>query len=362
MPKLLSLEGIYNAFESIALQPILTVPALAYIVVWPDKIQSLLVQHSSISSKLEVSTVKKCLQILTAVGVIIRLNRYLSRKAANNWVADKTFDPKREIVLVTGGSAGLGLAIAQSFAARGVKVVAIDKDEPKTSLPEKVSFYQVNLVDGQAVNDVAERIKADVGAPTVVVNNAGISAPMLLLPKEAQNSLSGATQRIEQFQRVLDVNLTAHLRTSLAFVPAMIAKNHGHIIAISSMFAYAGASPSCEYCMSKAAVGAFQEVLAMELKHVHKATKVRTTTIFPTWLRTPMAKGALDKGGIPAWLIRDPEELAEEIVTQVFKGESGGQIVDPARLNLLTGIRGFPYWLQIFIKEMFFLDAVPKHA
>lgn len=114
--------------------------------------------------------------------------------------------------------------------------------------------------------------------------------------------------------------------------------------------------------MSKVAVQAFHEVLAMELKHTHKAPDVRTTSYFPVWLRTPMAGNRLKDSPLPSWQLREPEELAEEIVTQVFKGESGGQIVSPARLNLLTGIRGFPLWLQIFIKELFFLDEVPKHS
>ena len=358
----LTLEGIYHAVEATALQPIFTIPALVYTLREPDRIRSLLFHAFGTTSPFSTQAVKHSLQVLTVLGVIIRLNRYLNRKAANNWASSKTFDPKKEIVVVTGAAQGLGLCIAQSFAARGVKVAALDKNEPKLSLPENVTFYQVDMVDWQAVNNVAERIRTTIGDPTVDVNNAGISAPTLLLPMDAQNSPSGAATRIEQFQQVLDVNLTAHLRTSLAFVPAMIARNHGHVVSIASMLAYAGTSPSCEYCMSKVAVQAFHEVLAMELKHVHKAPLIRTTSYFPVWLRTPMAAARLEEGPLPGFMLQEPEELAEEIVTQVIKGESGGQVVSPGRLNLLTGIRGFPLWLQIFIKEQFFLDEVPTHS
>ncbi|KAF2099149.1 NAD(P)-binding protein [Rhizodiscina lignyota] len=359
----LSLESIYHAFEATTLQPIITIPALVYALRQPDRLNSLLVHAFGTAPLFSVQAVKKSLQVLTVLGIIIRLNRYLSRKAANNWTVDKTFDPKKEIVVVTGGSQGLGLCIAQSFAARGVKVAALDKNEPKSALPENVTFYQADLVDWQDVNNAAERIRTDIGDPTVVVNNAGISEQTpLLLPQDAQESPSGAAARIEGFQQVLDVNLTAHLRTSLAFVPAMIASNHGHLVSISSMLAYAGTSPSCEYCMSKVAVQAFHEVLAMELKHTHKAPKIRTTSYFPVWLRTPMAEARLKRSELPSWMLLEPEDYAEEIVMQVFKGESGGQVVSPARLNVFTGIRGFPLWLQIFIKELFFLDGVPKHA
>ena len=75
-----------------------------------------------------------------------------------------------------------------------------------------------------------------------------------------------------------------------------------------------------------------------------------------------MAEARLQQSALPSCQLQEPEELAEEIVTQVFKGESGGQVVSPARLNVFTGIRGFSLWLQIFIKELFFLDEVPKHS
>lgn len=360
--KEISLERIYNALEATALQPIFTIPALVYALRQPNRIESLFVHACGTASPFSAQAVKKSLQVLTVLGIIIRLNRYLNRKAANNWAVSKTFDAEKEIVVVTGASQGLGLCIARSFAARGVKVAALDRNEPKSSLPENVTFYQADLVDWQAVNNVAEQIRTDIGDPTVVVNNAGISAPSLLLPQNAQESSSAAATRIEQFQQVLEVNLTAHLRTSLAFVPAMITSNHGHVISIASMLSYAGTSPSCEYCMSKVAVQAFHEVLAMELKHVHKAPMVRTTSYFPVWLRTPMAESRLKESPLPSYILQEPEELAEEIVTQVFKGESGGQVVSPGRLNALTGIRGFPLWLQIFIKELFFLNEVPKHS
>jgi hypothetical protein len=60
-----------------------------------------------------------------------------------------------------------------------------------------------------------------------------------------------------------------------------------------------------------------------------------------------MAEARMKRSALPSYQLREPEEFAEEIVTQVFKGESGGQVVRPGRLNVFTGIRGFPLWLQI---------------
>lgn len=357
-----SLEGIYHAFEATALQPLFTVPALIYILRQPNHFRSLLVHAFGTAPPFSAQAFQNSLQVLTVLGVTIRLSRYLSRKAANNWTVNKTFDSKKEIVVVTGASQGLGLFITRSFAARGVKVAALDKDVPKSSLPENVAFCQVDLVDWQAINNVAERIRTTIGDPTVLVNNARISAPTLLLPQDAQASPSSAAARIERFQQVLEVNLIAHLRTSLAFVPAMIATNHGHIIAISSLMAYFGTSPSCEYCMSKVVAQAFHEVLAMELKHVHKAPNVRTTSYFPVFMRTQLTEEKFQHSAPPSFVRQDPEDLAEEIVTQVFKGESGGQVVGQGWTIFLKGIRGFRLWLQILIKELIFLGDIPKHS
>lgn len=355
----LSLERVYKAFEASALQPLFTIPVLAYILRQPDQFKSLLARNLGTVPAGTVQAVKNTLGVLAVLGLIIRSSKWLSKRAANNWTVDKTFDPAKEIVVVTGGSQGLGLAITQSFAARGVRVAVLDKHKPKVPLPDNATFFQADVVDWQAVNLAAERIRKDIGDPTVVVNNAGISAPdVLLLPSYAQESAEGAATRIQHFQQVLEVNLTAHLRTSLAFVPAMISQNHGHVVSIASMFAYVGASPSCEYCMSKVAVQAFHEVLAMELKIAHKAPKIRTTSYFPAWIRTPMAERTLSQGGIPSWQIQEPENVADEIVAQVFRGESGGQVVSPARLKLFTGLRGFPMWMQILFKELFFADFV----
>ena len=70
-----------------------------------------------------------------------------------------------------------------------------------------------------------------------------------------------------------------------------------------------------------------------------------------------MAESRLKQGPVPSYQLLEPENVAEEIATQVFKGESGGQVINPARLNSMTGMRAFPIWLQIFLKELFFPTA-----
>jgi len=90
--------------------------------------------------------------------------------------------------------------------------------------------------------------------------------------------------------------------------------------------------------------------LAQELKHLHKAPDVHTTTIHPTWARTPLLgvnQAIIEKGF--GGLI-DPEVIADAVVGQVLACR-GGQLVLPGSLNLLACIRSFPNWLQEIIRD-----------
>jgi hypothetical protein len=69
---------------------------------------------------------ERAVQITTAASVLLWLNDWLSTKSANNWVTDKSWDSKKEVVVVTGGSSGIGAGVAQRLAAMGARVVVLD--------------------------------------------------------------------------------------------------------------------------------------------------------------------------------------------------------------------------------------------
>lgn len=104
------------------------------------------------------------------------------------------------------------------------------------------------------------------GCPTVLINNAGIGG-----------SASVVTLDDAHLNKIFDVNIIAHFRLAKEFVPAMIERNHGHIVNIASTASFVTISGNTAYSCTKTGVLAFTEGLRQELKHINNARKIRVT-------------------------------------------------------------------------------------
>jgi all-trans-retinol dehydrogenase (NAD+) len=211
-----------------------------------------------------------------------QLSSWASRRALNNYVTDRTWDWTIEIVLLTGGSSGIGAATAKILAEKGVKVIIVDLHPPKHTLcmsraltahftllmriaPNQF-FYKLDITSSEEIKAVAQQIRAEHGDPTVLINNAGIAdaKPILDLPEP-------------RMRKVFEVNIVAHFLLLSEFLPSMIRKNHGHVVTLASMASFSTQASNVGYCASKAAALSLHEGLGQELKHVYHAPKVRTT-------------------------------------------------------------------------------------
>jgi all-trans-retinol dehydrogenase (NAD+) len=143
---------------------------------------------------------------LFVVGAVLRVNRWMSRRALNNGVKAR-FDWPKEIIVVTGGAGGIGAKTVQRLAARGSKVVVLDVlplTFPKCKLPStcpitqwnellycglvsNVHYYQCDLTDYDAVMKVAAKVAKEVGQPTCVVANAGLCRGKTILEAEKRD-------------------------------------------------------------------------------------------------------------------------------------------------------------------------------
>ena len=235
------------------------------------------------------------LGLLLALGVLPRLNRWLSRLALNNYVLDKTWDWKKEVVIVTGGSSGIGACIVTKLQERKVyKIIILDLISPKGKLgkdrrwfrknPDIMNsyvvnllifnpanntyYYQVDLSSGVEITDVANKIRATHGDPTVLINNAGIGNGVKIM------SLDEA-----QLQKVFAVNIIAHFLLIHQFLPEMIRRNHGHIVTIASMASFGTQATNVDYACTKAGALTFHEGLTQELRLVYNSPLVRTTYV-----------------------------------------------------------------------------------
>ncbi|GJC83856.1 dehydrogenase RED2 [Colletotrichum liriopes] len=276
---------------------------------------------------------------LTAAGLALRLHEQLNMWTANNWTRDGTWDWDKEIVLITGGSSGIGAAVAQELIARNprTKVVVVDY-VPLTWQPaprSNVRYLQCDLSDKTAIRALCDRVRREVGNPTVLVNNAGLSRGFTVM--------DGTYTDVEL---TINTNLVAPFLLVKEFLPHMVESNHGHIIHVGSMSAIMPPARIADYAATKAGLVALHE---LELKHIHQAPKVRLTLGIFSFIRTPLFKG---QTGQPAFLfpLLESETVARRLVDALYSG-FGETIYLPGIMRYVAMLRGGPEWLSRMSRE-----------
>ncbi|KAI0796923.1 retinal short-chain dehydrogenase/reductase [Abortiporus biennis] len=186
------------------------------------------------------------------------------------------FDWGDQIVVITGGSSGIGELIANTLAVRNVCVVVLDVN-PIVTENYNITYYKCDVSKWEEVEATAKTIVEELGHPTVLINNAGVVQGKRIL------DLTPA-----DIQQTFSVNTLAHFWTLKAFLPEMIKQNAGHIINISSVAGMVGMAQLTDYCASKAALISLHESLRYELDHQYKAKSVRTTLVVAGHILTRM--------------------------------------------------------------------------
>ncbi|MGE2726106.1 SDR family NAD(P)-dependent oxidoreductase [Mycolicibacterium pulveris] len=197
--------------------------------------------------------------------------------------------------IVTGGAAGLGLAITEALVARGAKVAIFDitTDEIETQVDRlrrdgaKVAGYVVDISNRVAVESAVAQVRADLGPVLILINNAGI---------EQFGKFAEITD--EQWDRVMAVNLRGPFICTQVVLPDMLDAQWGRIVNISSSSAQGGQSRMAAYVSSKAGVIGFTKSLALELG----PKGITVNTIPPGMVVTPMLEKAIDEGRFTASL------------------------------------------------------------
>jgi 3-oxoacyl-[acyl-carrier protein] reductase len=202
--------------------------------------------------------------------------------------------------VVTGGSRGIGLAIATELVARGARVVIAGTDDARTAAAARTIGTSVVGVRAD-VRDFAdaERLMASAvehfGGVDILVNNAGIGAfgPV-------------AEMSLDTWSRVLDTNLTGVFHCCKAVLPHLRARGGGWIINVSSLASKNPFADGAAYCASKAALNAFSESLMQEVRQ----DGVRVAYVLPGSVRTGFSGRA--PGDADQWKLA-PEDVAQVI-------------------------------------------------
>lgn len=140
-----------------------------------------------------------------------------------------------------------------------------------------MTFFRVDVTSESSIAAAAAEMRAAVGEPTVVVNNAGVGTDGPILTKPSRN-----------IQRTINVNIMSHFWMVREFVPAMVARNKGHVVTIASAASFIVTGEIVDYASTKAAALAFHEGLRQELKYWYKAPNVKTRCVpIPTSYHLP---------------------------------------------------------------------------
>ena len=191
-----------------------------------------------------------------------------------------------KVVLVTGGSSGIGLAAACKFAKAGAVVVICARDPAKLAEAKQeilreagkdaiVHVYPADIADEASCKAFVEQLTADHGGVDYLINNAG---------RSIRRAIEASYERFHDFERTMQLNYFGALRITMGLLPGMVAKRKGHIVNISSISVLVNAPRFSAYVASKAALDAWTRCAASEYADLG----LSFTTVNMPLVRTPM--------------------------------------------------------------------------
>ena len=253
-----------------------------------------------------------------------RLWDYWERHLDPDLFVDHTLRGKVEnrVVLITGGSSGIGRATAIKVAEAGAKVIIVARGEAELHQTRdeilaaggKCWAYPCDLADMASCDALVAQVLADHKHVDVLVNNAG---------RSIRRSIASSYDRFHDYERTMQLNYFGCLRLIMGFLPSMTHRHRGHVVNISSIGVLASSPRFSAYVASKAALDAFSRCAQAEFS----AKNIAFTTINMPLVKTPMIAPTKMYESIPTLT---PEEAADMVVRAIIER--------PSRIATRTGI------------------------
>ena len=253
-----------------------------------------------------------------------RLWDYWERHLDPDLFVDRTLRGKvrNKVVVITGGSSGIGLSTAQRVAEAGATTIIVARGEEELFKARdemkkaggKVFAYTADLADMASCDKLVETVLKEHGHVDILVNNAG---------RSIRRSIEASYDRFHDFERTMQLNYFGCIRLIMGFMPTMTQRRKGHIINISSIGVLANSPRFSAYVASKAALDAFSRCAQGELS----GKGISFTTINMPLVKTPMIAPTRMYDSVPTLT---PDEAGDLVVK--------GIIEKPSRIATRLGI------------------------
>ncbi|TDO96877.1 3-oxoacyl-ACP reductase FabG [Marinomonas balearica] len=236
-----------------------------------------------------------------------------------------------KIALVTGATRGIGKAIAQELVKQGATVIGTATSESGAQsisdyLADNGKGYVLDVSNSESVDSVVKEITAEFGAPTVLVNNAGITRDNLMMRMKG-----------DEWDQVINTNLSSVFRVSKACLRGMTKAKFGRIISISSVVGSMGNGGQTNYSAAKAGLEGFSRSLAAEIG----SRGITVNCVAPGFIETDMTKVLPDEhkanlvSKVPAARLGQPEEIASAVA---FLASEGAAYITGETLHVNGGM------------------------
>lgn len=219
-------------------------------------------------------------------------------------------DLNGRVAIVTGGAQGIGRAVAARFAASGAKVALWDLDgdlarKAAAEIGHGASGLAIDVTDAAAVKAAADALEAQAGSVDILVTSAGIAGP----------NLKTWEYPLDEWNRIMRLNVDGTLHCCQAVIPGMIKRNYGRLVLVSSIAGKEGNPTASAYSASKAAVIALTKSLGKELATQDIAVNCITPAAARTRIFDQMSEEHIGYmlAKIPRGRFLQPEEVASMV-------------------------------------------------
>lgn len=294
-------------FTNMMLRDLKLPPATLAFITYPTRFDTRVVERALKGSKISVPALD---------SYAWRIWDYWERHLDPDLFVDRTLrgHVANKVVLITGGSSGIGKASALKVAEAGAKVIIVARGEEELyktrdeiiAAGGKCWAYTCDLTDMSSCDQLVATVLAEHKAVDILVNNAG---------RSIRRSIELSYDRFHDYERTMQLNYFGCLRLIMGFLPAMTHRRRGHVINISSIGVLASSPRFSAYVASKAALDAFSRCAQAEFS----AKNIAFTTVNMPLVKTPMIAPTKMYDSVPTLT---PEEAADLVVKAIIERPS----------------------------------------